>query len=62
MMKQNPKFKDMICPSLRRLETVEARYIGKIEKKALNFLKACLNLDPNKRITVDEALQHPYLI
>lgn len=25
-------------------------------------MKACLNLDPNTRITVDEALTHPYII
>lgn len=61
-MSKNPKFRDLICPSIKRLETIEARYIGKIEKNALSFLKACLVLDPSKRITVEQALQHPYLL
>lgn len=41
-------------------ETVEKRYLGKISKKALSFLKGTLRLDPNKRMTIEEALEHPY--
>ena len=28
---------------------------------ALNFLELCLELDPQKRISASEALQHPFL-
>jgi len=28
---------------------------------ALDLLKKCLNFNPNLRISVDEALKHPYL-
>jgi serine/threonine protein kinase len=28
---------------------------------ALDLIKKCLNFNPNNRITVDEALRHPYL-
>jgi cell division control protein 7 len=27
----------------------------------VEFMKCCLELDPSKRITADEALQHPFL-
>jgi cell division control protein 7 len=30
--------------------------------EAVEFLKCCLELDPAKRITAAEALQHPFLI
>lgn len=29
--------------------------------KGLNFLKSCLIMDPNKRMTSLECLEHPYL-
>jgi cell division control protein 7 len=31
------------------------------ELEAVEFMKCCLELDPAKRITADEALQHPFL-
>lgn len=37
------------------------KYLNKIEKTELSFLKACLKVDPNERITSFEALRHPYL-
>jgi cell division control protein 7 len=31
------------------------------EKEAVEFLGRCLECDPNKRITAEEALQHPFI-
>jgi cell division control protein 7 len=31
------------------------------EKEAVQFMSRCLELDPSKRITADEALEHPFL-
>ncbi|KAH0390264.1 hypothetical protein KCU89_g15782, partial [Aureobasidium melanogenum] len=31
------------------------------EKEAVQFMSLCLELDPSKRITADEALEHPFL-
>jgi cyclin-dependent kinase-like len=45
---------------LGKPETLERRYLGKISKKALSFMKALLKLDPNERLTSKEALNHPY--
>jgi cyclin-dependent kinase-like len=60
-MQANPKFKGLDFPALRRVEAVEARYIGKIDRKGLNFMKACLAMEPERRITVEEAMMHPFL-
>jgi len=47
---------------VKRAETIEMRYLGKIEKNALSFMKACLKVDQTERITIEDALRHPYLI
>ena len=39
---------------------IERRYLGKLSKKALNFMKSLLKMDPKNRITSEEALRHPY--
>lgn len=49
-------------PSVIRDETIDMKYLGKIEKNALSFMKACLKMNPSDRITVEQALKHPYLI
>lgn len=61
-LKRNPKFFGITFPEVKTLDSIESRYLGKIEKKALSFMKLCLAIDPSKRITVDEALKHPYLL
>jgi len=35
--------------------------VGKLGKNELSFLKECLKIDPEQRITAEKALQHPYL-
>ena len=32
------------------------------EKLAVSFLDRCFELDPSKRISADEALEHPFLL
>jgi cyclin-dependent kinase-like len=38
-------------PEIRKVETLESKYIGKISKSAMSFLKACLRMDQFERIT-----------
>ena len=57
---KNPRFVGIKWPSLGKPETLERRYLGKVSKKTLNFMKALLKLDPNERLTSNEALNHPY--
>lgn len=41
-------------------ETLEKRFQSKMNLKAISFLKGLLRLDPMKRFTAIEALEHPY--
>ena len=41
----------MKFPEVNKPETLEKRYLGKLSKKGLTFMKLLLNLDPVKRIT-----------
>jgi len=45
----------MKFPEINKPETLERRYLGKIQKKALNFLKGLLKMDPKERLNIDEA-------
>ena len=57
---KNPRFLGMKFPEISKPETLERRYIGKLSKKALSFMKSLLRLEPSERLTCVEALQHPY--
>lgn len=41
-------------------ETLEKRFLGKLSKKALSFIKCLLKMDPDERVTAQKALEHPY--
>ena len=69
MMEQfikNPRYvgfnliKGIKFPDLGKPETLERRYLGRISKKALSFMKALLKLDPQERLSAKESLNHPY--
>lgn len=34
--------------------------MGKLSKKALNFMKSLLKIDPKQRLTAEQALKHNY--
>mgnify|MGYP003385255068 FL=1 len=48
------------------IKTREAQYpakrLGHVSEEALNFLKAMLVKDPEKRISMEDALKHPYIL
>ena len=50
----------MKFPEISTLETIEKRYLGKINQKALNFIKSLLRMNPEQRLTAIDALKHPY--
>ena len=60
ILKKNQKIKasafDIIKP-----ETLERRYMGKLPKVAISFMKALLHPDPKQRLKGDNVFQHPYL-
>ena len=61
MFRKNPRFLGMKFHHVARPETLEKRYIGKMSKRAMSFLKLLLEMDPNKRPSTIDCLMHPYL-
>ena len=60
MFLRNPRFLGLKFPDMSRPETLEKRYVGKLTKKALSFMKGLLIMDPSKRLGAHDALQHSY--
>ena len=54
MFLRNPRFLGLKFPDMSRPETLEKRYVGKLTKKALSFMKSLLVMDPAKRPTAAE--------
>jgi len=46
----------MKFPEVTKPETLEKRYLGKLSKKALAFMKGLLKMDPNERFSSMESL------
>jgi cyclin-dependent kinase-like len=59
MFLKNPRFLGMKFPEITKPETIERRYLGKLSKKALNFMKSLLKMNPDERLSTKEALSHP---
>ena len=57
---KNPRFLGTKFPEISKPETLERRYIGKLSKKALSFMKSLLRLEPSERLSCNDALQHAY--
>lgn len=57
---KNPRFVGLRFPDMSRPETLEKRYLGKVTKRALLFMKQALTIDPSNRLTAAQALRHPY--
>ena len=45
-----------------RLEANSKKELEPDEKKAVKFLERCLDLDPRRRISAKEALEHDFLL
>lgn len=60
VFRKNKRFANETLRDAGKTEsTLDRRYGRKANKKALHFLKSLLVIDPDKRLTVDEALNHP---
>ena len=51
MFRKNPRFLGMKFHHISRPETLEKRYIGKMSKRAMSFLKSLLEMDPDRRLS-----------
>jgi len=56
----NPLFHGKNLLNVTKPETLERKYLGKLNKQAINFLKGLLELDPKKRLNGTTVFQHPY--
>ncbi|CAD8092627.1 unnamed protein product [Paramecium sonneborni] len=57
---KNPRFLGMKFPEISKPETLEQRYLCKLPKKAINFVKGLLKMEPAERLTCKQALRHQY--
>jgi cyclin-dependent kinase-like len=57
----NPNYKNKgKLPEVTKPETLERRYMGKLSKQAISFMKALLHPDPKLRLKGDNVFSHPY--
>ena len=56
----NPLFHGKNLLNVPKPETLERKYLGKLSKQAINFMKGLLELDPKKRLNGKTVFQHPY--
>ena len=57
---KNPHLLGLRFPEISKCETLEKRYVGKINKAGLQFMKSCLCMNPDLRINSSQALSHLY--
>ena len=60
MFYNNPIYAGKKLIDVQKPETLERRYMGKLSKVAINFMKELLQLDPKKRLSDDNVFKHPY--
>ena len=60
MFYSNPLFHGKRLLDVNKPETLERRYLGKLPKVAISFMKGLLMVDPNKRLNGDSVFTHPY--
>ena len=61
MFYANPIYSGKDLLEVDKPETLEWRYLGKLPKNAISFMKGLLELDPKKRLNGITVFQHPYL-
>lgn len=61
VFRKNKRFAGETLRDVSKTEsTLDRKYGRKANKPALHFLKSLLVIDPEKRLTVDEAIHHPF--
>ena len=57
---QNPRFAGLKFPDMSRPETLQKKYMGRLAKTALLFMKSLLCMDPELRPNTLASLNHSY--
>lgn len=53
--------KELRMDQLQHAAGFDEKYWGKVSPQARDFIRYCLTIDYNKRLTAEEALEHPWL-
>ena len=56
----NPRFAGLKFPDMSRPETLQKKYLGKLSRRALGFMRALLVMEPGDRLTAQTSLQDAY--
>jgi hypothetical protein len=57
---RNPRFAGLKFPDMSRPETLQKKYVGVMSKRALNFCRSLMQMDPQTRLTTSHCVEHPY--
>jgi len=57
---RNPRFVGLKFPDMSRPETLKKKYVGSLSRRALSFVTAVLQMDPNDRASSRECIEHAY--
>ncbi|KAL0489368.1 cyclin-dependent kinase-like protein [Acrasis kona] len=57
---KNPRFQGYEFPDMNKPETLSKRFVGRVGRAGINLLKGMLELDPHKRLTCQQCLEHEY--
>ena len=60
MFYNNPLFNGKDLLNVMKPETLQRRYMGKLNKTDISFMKGLLELDPKKRLNGNTVFSHPY--
>ena len=60
MFYNNPLFNGKNLLNVTKPETLQRRYMGKLSKTDISFMKGLLELDPKKRLNEKTVFSHPY--
>jgi cyclin-dependent kinase-like len=56
----NPQYRSVKLAEVHKPETLERRYLGKLTKQAILFMKGLLHPDPAQRLSGEAVFSHPY--
>lgn len=60
MFFKNPMFNGYKFPDMTACEGLERRFLGKVSKTGLAFMKGCLKIDPKDRFTAEDCMNHKF--
>ena len=60
VFEQNPRFAGLTFPEMKPPETLQKKYMGKLSKRALQFMQSLLQLEAYNRPDTNKMLSHAY--